>query len=140
MADYDIFPDAEYLAIRILKDAVTADAFDPFTPRIDTKLPTSPVWDQGLILVSRIGGFSVERHRLDKPNLQVDVWADTKKTTQDLMQRARVELHRGEGKSYVTPPSVLTAVDDSLGPQYTFDSLNLQHRYVFGVYFTVHAP
>jgi len=138
--DFDIFPDSEYLAIRILKDAVTAGFFTPLTPRIDTKLPPDPVWASGLVLVTRIGGIPKEEHRLDNPNLQIDTWSDDKKTSHDLAQLARVALHRVKGSVFTTPPAVLTDVKDSLGIHYQWDSLNLKPRYVLGVYFTVHKP
>ena len=138
--DFAVFPDAEYLAVRILKDDATG-VFSPFTPRIGTKLPADPDWVHGVVQVQRVGGVPTQRRWLDHPNIQVDVWAETKADAHDIAQRARVCLFRAEGKIIykdVTRLAVITGVDDALGMHWEFDPLSLKPRYTFAVYFTDH--
>jgi len=138
MTDFQLFPDAEYLAIRILK-LDTAGSFGSYTPRIGSKLPSDPDWDEGVVTVQRLGGVPTNRRGLDHPNMQIDVWHENKADAHDIAQRARRALFQGEGKVYTTPRAVLTGVEDSLGLAWRFDSINLKPRYLFGVYLSVHA-
>lgn len=139
MSDFDIFPDSERLATDIL---VAAD-FSPFTVDVGTELPAEPVYPS--IVISRVGGFPTQRRRLDHPNIQLDVWAETKAAAHDVAQIARVRLHQAEGKVWRDdtthlPYAVLTGVEDALGLAWQFDTINNTPRYVLAVYFTVHVP
>jgi hypothetical protein len=123
------------LAVQILR---TSTEWGSFSPSIGTKLPNDPVWSSGVITVQRVGGVPVERHRLDRANIQIDVWHDSKSSAHDIAQLARAILHRGEGSVYSLPSCYLTAVDDSLGLHSLPDPINLKQRYVCGVYLTLH--
>ena len=138
MVDFAVLPDSEYLAVRILKDALTAGSFQSYTPRIGTKIPASPDFTKGVLTVQRVGGMPTQRRWLDHANIQVDVWHDNKADAHNIAQLARVVLHQAEGKKYTTPACVLTGVEDALGLAWQFDSLNLKARYTLRVYFTVH--
>jgi hypothetical protein len=138
MSDFDLFPDSEYLAVQILKAAVSAGQFASHTPRIGTRIPASPDFSKGVLTVQRIGGVPTQRRRLDHPCIQVDVWHDVKKDAHNIAQLARVALFKGEGKVYTKPPAFVTGVEDAQGVQWLFDSINLKPRYTFRIYLSVH--
>lgn len=137
---FNIFPDAEQLAIEILYASVS-DAGGPFESYlpvdVGTELPSEPTYPA--IVVSRVGGVPTERHRLDHANIQFDVWADTKPAAHDVAQIARAVLHRAEGKIFSTPSCVLTGVEDAFGLAWQFDTVSNQPRYTFAVYLTLHV-
>ncbi len=135
MPTYDPFPDAEHLAVQILR---TSTEWGSFSPSIGTKLPNEPVWTSGVITVHRAGGVPAERHRLDRANVQVDVWHETKQSAHDIAQLARAIIHRAEGSKFATPACALTGVDDAIGLSWLFDDLNMKPRYLFGVYLAAH--
>lgn len=144
MSDFEVFPDAELLAVNILR---AGDFATYATPHIDVRFPDDAfypgdsvgnfVGPTAIVQVQRIGGIPTERHRWDHPNLQFDVWALMKSDAHNLAQLARVVLLNAQEKVHDDPPSFLSAVDDSLGIHWEFDQLNLRPRYRFGVYFTV---
>lgn len=137
--DYAIFPAVEKLAVNILKAARDTDnIFSPLTPHIGTKIPSSPDWSNGVVTVGRVGGVPTERHWLDHPNVQFDVWADEKADAHDIAQRVRVSLLRAEGTKYTNPVCFVTGTEDGIGISWAFDTFNLKPRYTGSVYLTLH--
>lgn len=140
MAEWDVFPDAEQVAVVILNAA----SFTPYTVECGTELQSGTTYPA--IVATRVGGVPRERHRLDRPNVQLDVWADTKAAAHDVAQMARTHLHSAEGKVWgigsgpVVPIAVVTGVEDSLGLSWQFDTISNKPRYVLGVYLTMHKP
>jgi hypothetical protein len=134
MATFDTFPDAEALASKVLRDA----SITGLSTRVYSSIPNDPTWP--LVTVKRIGGVPVERHRLDHPRIQIDVWGTSKSEALDIAQAARAALHAMEGQSYSSPVTgTVTAVRDDLGLTWSPDPVTNRDRYIFGVSLTTHA-
>lgn len=145
--EWNVFPDSERLATDILVAAVSGGDYDSLSLVNDLDvgvvLPPNPTYPA--IVVARIGGIPRERHRLDHPNLQFDVWGNTKAEAHDVAQVSRRALHAAEGQVWRDETThvayaVLTGVEDALGLSWQFDTVSNQPRYTFAVYFTVHVP
>lgn len=135
--EYDVFPDAEAFVGWAIRDAGI-----PGLNGVYSSIPKSPPANYAVI--RRIGGVPNERHRLDQPNLQIDVWAVDKATGHDLAQAARVAVHELEGGTYGVFDScpvaiVVTAVTDSLGLSFIPDPTTHKDRYIFGLRLVTHA-
>lgn len=118
-----VFPDAEAVVIHALGEAeIEATA----------ALPTNP--DYPCVVVKRVGGLPVEKHHLDNPNIQIEVWGTSKAEAQDLAQQARSAIHEIEGTLYSTPiAAFVSGVEDTLGLSWSPDPVTNQARYVFAV-------
>ncbi len=133
MSEYDEFPDVEALAGAVVRTVVTA-----ISNRCYSSLPKTPTYP--LVLVKRIGGVPKERHRLDRPRLQIEAWGTTKSEAYDIAQAARVALHGMEGQTYTTPVNgFIASVRDDLGLTWSPDPVTNKDRYIFGVSLTSHA-
>lgn len=131
MVDYDVFPDVEALVGAGVRTANLAG----LGARVYSSIPNSPTWP--LVIIKRIAGIPVERHRLDQARVQVEVWGQNKGEAEALAQQVRVEIHRLEG----TAPNgaVIAGVDDDLGLSWQPDPVTSRDRYIFGVAITLHA-
>lgn len=130
MTDYDAFPDAEALVGDVLRAAsLVVDT------RVYSSIPKSPTFP--LITLQRIGGTPVERHRLDQPRIQIDVWGTSKSEAHDIAQAARVAIHEMEGQTFAT--AYVSGVDDAFGLTWFPDPPTARDRYIFGVALTLHA-
>jgi hypothetical protein len=153
---WDIFPDAELLACTVLGApnsyaeegwGPSADKpWGPYEPAVGTAVPANADFSRGVIVVARIGGIPVERHRVDTAMIQLDVWADTKSKASGIARRARQILHAAEGQTFTLGSDeddtnvdvVLTGTQDTLGLAWIFDPINIKPRYTFGVALTLH--
>lgn len=138
MTTFETFPDAEQLAVEIL----LASSFGAFTPWIGTELPDDFGEMTGpdlVIVIHRFGGVPVERHRIDSPRLQFDVFGTTKANAFDVATAARVNMMSAEGQVYSTPPCFLSGVADDMGLTWLPDPKDLRPRYIFALQLTVHA-
>lgn len=136
---FDVFPDSELLATTILAEG---DWGALTQPHIGTAIPDGANFDIGVVVVARSGGQPRERHRIDRPRIQVDVLASQKAHAALLVQQARYILMSAEGFHYDLasgPDAFLSGVDDELGVIWIFDPISLQPRYTLSVRFTVHA-
>ena len=138
MARVDALPDAEALVSYELRTQLSA--------RVYSSLPSSPVYP--LITIKRIGGIPTDRVRLDRANIQVEVWGSpgqtTKSTIRDLADSVRVKLHAMEGKVMTTAAGypvngTCTGVTDTLGLAWLPDPVSAADRYIFGVSAFLHA-
>lgn len=132
MSDYDIFPDAEALISSVIRTGLDVGVF--------SSMPNTPEWP--LILVQRIGGTPAVKQRLDAPELQFDVYADTKSEARLLALQARrqVLLTQGTTISHNSASGFVTQVDDSTGLQWAPDPANPpKNRYIFGMRVYIHV-
>ncbi len=136
MGRYSPMPDAEAVVISALRNESVCDG------RVYSKIPASPSWP--LATVQRLGGTPRERHRVDAPRIQVDVWADMandgndKADAHDEADSARLAIHELEGTTDSTLNAAVTAVDDELGLTWLPDSQTGRGRYTFTVVLTTH--
>jgi hypothetical protein len=137
MAKVDALPDAEALVSYELRTQLSA--------RVYSSIPRTPVFP--FILVKRIGGIPTVRERLDRANIQLEVWGTSgtsKSTIRDLADSARVKLHAMEGKVMTTGAGypvngTCTGVTDTLGLAWLPDPVTDADRYIFAVYVYLHA-
>lgn len=130
MSGYDVFPDSEAIVGTWLRDGGLAVG-----QRVYSSIPKTPTFP--LITLRRIGGLPAEKHRLDRPMIQVDVWGTSKSEAQDIAQEARTRLHELEGQSVTG--AVVAGVADTLGMSFIPDPPTARDRYIFGVSLVVHA-
>ena len=126
--DFQLFPDVEALCSEWLREQLSA--------RVYSTIPSNPVYP--LMTVKRIGGLPADRARLDRANLQIDVWGNNKSEARDLADSARRQLHRMEGRIFSTGAgdvvnAVVTGVRDNLGMTWLPDPSSDRDRYIFGV-------
>lgn len=137
MTTYDEFPDAEAFVAWAIRSASIAGLAG-----VHSSIPKEPTWP--LAIVGRIGGLPVERHRIDGPSIQVDVWGGSKSEAHDIAQAARTAVHSLEGGTYgvtdTCPISItVTSVEDSLGMAFLPDPDTSRDRYVFGLRLVTHV-
>lgn len=137
MTLYDAFPDSEAFVAWAIRSAAIAGLNGVYS-----SLPKNP--DYPVVVVGRIGGPPIERHRLDSPSLQIDVWGGDQATTHDIAQEARVAVHSLEGGTYGIaddcPVSIVVAsVEDSLGLTFMPDPTSGRDRYIFGLRLVTHV-
>ncbi len=130
----DALPDVEALVAYELRTTLSA--------RVYSSIPTNPVWP--LITVKRIGGTPADRVRLDRANIQIDVWGNNKSEARDLADSARVKLHAMEPKVCTTGAGypvngIITGIADTFGLTWLPDPLTDRDRYIFAVYVYAHA-
>jgi hypothetical protein len=135
MSEYDVFPDAEAIAGWAMRTAGVTGG------RVYSSIPNSPAFP--LTILKRIGGQPAERHRLDAPRLQVEVWGTKKSEALDGAQLARSVIHSLEGQSVTTGAGApvnafITGVTDDLGLFWSPDPPTDRDRYIFGVRLYLH--
>jgi hypothetical protein len=138
MTIVDSFPDAEALAGWHVRQS----DLEELGPRVYSSLPDRKTYP--LARIQRVGGLPAERHRLDRPNLQVDVWGDSSSQAFDVAQLVRAALFDMEGRSFResegAPASGFVAgVVDTLGMTFLPDETTSKDRYTFAVALTIHA-
>lgn len=136
MPKYDAFPDSEAISGWSLRQASIAGG------RVYSSVPHTPTFP--LVILQRIGGVPVERHRIDGPRLQFTVWGNSKSEAHDIAQQARVVLHGMEGTNFTVaggaPVNIFVAgVEDDLGMFWSPDPPTGRDRYIFGVRLYTHA-
>lgn len=137
MAQYDEFPDAEAFVAWAIRTAAISGVGGVYS-----SLPKTPPYP--VVVVGRIGGIPVERHRIDAPSIQIDVWGGDQSTAHDIAQAARAAVHECEGGSFgVTddcPVKItVTAVEDTLGLSFIPDPMTFRDRYIFGLRLVTHV-
>lgn len=116
MAEVDVFPDAEAVAIKHLRmDQTIAQG------RVYGKIPSDPQWP--IITLHRAGGLPREAHSVDGANIHVDCWAQSKQEARLVAAQARASLMRLQGQTVsvlldgtVEVGGFVTAVSDAQGP------------------------
>jgi hypothetical protein len=131
MPEYAIFPDAEAIAVKALKDAGICSG------RIFSSRPNSVVLP--MAIVQRLGGTPQDKRAIDNPRIQIDVWGSNKSEARSQAQLARNAIHAAEGKLYPTLIGYVTAVEDDTGLTWLPDPDTKEDRYVFGVLLTTRA-
>ena len=129
----DVFPDAEAAVGTVLRGALTGAGVYSSIP----KKPTYP-----LIVVKRVGGNPITRHRLDAADMQFDVYAESKGAARLLAAQARQALYAAEATtvSVVSGNAFITGVTDVMGIQWAPDPSNVPlNRYIFSVRVFLHA-
>ncbi|MDT7847192.1 hypothetical protein [Streptomyces justiciae] len=104
-----VFPDAELLAVTVLRTALEAGTV------IGTEWPPD-LLDQlaaGVVSVTRGGGAVVQRNVLEDVTLDIDVLAATKAEAHDLAQLVRAHLHAARGTT-VGGAQIYAVTDTSL--------------------------
>lgn len=99
--------------------------------RTFSSVPAKPVYP--LLVVQRLGGVPVERHRLDMARIQVDAWGDNKAQARDAAEAARRAILELEGTKSQTFSAVITGCDDELGLMWLPDPDTGRDRYIFAV-------
>lgn len=137
MTSYDTFPDAEAFVTWAIRDASIAGLGG-----VHTSMPKNPT--DNVAIVGRVGGIPVERHRLDAPSIQVDVYGTNQATAHDIAAEARAAIHRLEGGAFGADVGcpveiVVTMVEDSLGLAFIPDPTTSKDRYIFGVRLVTHV-
>lgn len=120
-------PDVEAAASRILRNAGL---------RSYSSLPGSPQYP--LCVVQRIGGVPAEKHKLDEPRIQVDVWGTSKSEARDLAELARRTLFAAESAYIAEDNCQITCVEDELGLAFSPDPVSKRDRYIFAVRIYAH--
>lgn len=134
MPAVDVFPNVEAIVGEVLRDANISG----LSTRVYSGVPKTPTYP--LITVKRIGGVPVERHRLDRARIQIDVWGENKGQALTIASTARSVLIGIEGQSFTDPVvGTVTAVDDDLGLTWLPDPVTDRDRYIFGVSVIAHA-
>lgn len=124
---YDIFPDAEGLVGDILRAAgITAG-------RVYPSVPKEPIWP--LTTFARIGGIPSDRHALDYPRIQIDVWGENKAQAREQALLARLALLKAEGVAFASRNAFIASVEDDLGLTFQPDPSTGRDRYIFGMAF-----
>jgi hypothetical protein len=104
-----VFPDAEFVAVKVLRAALDAGT------TIGTEWP--PDWLEkvkaGVVSVTRGGGAEVQRFVTEDVTLDVDVLHATKEQAHDLAQLVRAHLRAAEGTT-VDGAQIYTVADISL--------------------------
>lgn len=138
MPRYRTFVDAEAVISTALR---TAPLISALGTRVYSSIPKNPTYP--LVTVKRIGGIPAERHALDRAQIQIDVWGDTKGSAHDVAAAARVKIHELEGTSFtMTDPAVtafVTAVRDTIGLTWLPDVETARDRYMFAVTVYLHG-
>jgi hypothetical protein len=128
----DVFPDAEAAVGSIIRSDLSA--------RVYSSIPKRPTYP--LILVRRIGGVPITRHRLDAADIQLDVYGTTKSEARLLAVQARQSLYEAEGStiSISSGNAWYSGVTDVQGLTWLPDSSNVPlNRYVFTVRVFLHS-
>ncbi|MGH2651414.1 MAG: hypothetical protein ACRDHK_09430 [Actinomycetota bacterium] len=133
MPRFEVFPDAEAVASVALRAASITD----LEVRVYSSIPKDPTYP--LAIVQRLGGNPAERHHLDGPRIQVEVYAESKSQAHDVAALARVALFELEGTAVSDPDAYVTGVEDAVALQWLPDPATDKDRYVFSVYLYLHA-
>lgn len=96
--------------------------------RVVTELPAQPTWPTLRIL--RVGGIADYPGWLDPASIQVEAWAATKESANDLARAALAALSDLPGTH---AEGVVTHVTQNLGLTWAPDEATDQPRYLFGV-------
>jgi len=116
------FPDSEAIAGAALRSAGY---------RAYSSIPANPTYP--LMTVKRVGGIPRDKRMLDRANIQIDVWGDSKSQCRDLADQARRVLMSLEGTTSSDFNGVITCVEDSLGLFWLPDQETKRDRYIFSV-------
>lgn len=116
------FPDTEAIASVALRNAGY---------RAGSSIPANPTYP--LLVIKRIGGTPADKRALDRANLQIDVWGNSKSECRDLANAARIVLMSLEGTTSSDFNGVVTCVEDNLGLFWLPDQETKRDRYIFGV-------
>ena len=130
----DAFPDTEAIVSYWLRTSLSA--------RVYSSIPRDPVWP--LITVKRIGGIPTVRQRLDRVNIQLEVWGNSKSEARDLADAARVAIYLLEPKVCTTGAgfpvnATITGVEETLGLAWLPDPVTDRDRYITSFYIYAHA-
>lgn len=127
-------PDVEASAARLLREA----QFNAVPVRAYSSLPNTPTYP--LCVVQRFGGRRSEKHKLDAPRIQIDVWGTSKSEARDLAELAeRTLLEAGETHRFVSEDECqITSVEEELGPTFQPDPVSKRDRYVLTVRIYAH--
>lgn len=125
MTAYVAMPDAEAVVTTAIRAGVV--------PPVSTTIPHDA--EAPYVAVRRIGGAPVERHRLDAPEVQVDVYGPNKAESHDLAQAVRVAIHEAEGTTvtYSDGAANVHGVDDAMGIAWLADPTTKRDRFTFTV-------
>ncbi|MFJ2515622.1 hypothetical protein ACIPEL_36395 [Streptomyces griseoviridis] len=104
-----VFPDAELLAVTVLRAALPAGT------RVGTEWPDGlpAAVRQGVVSVTRGGGAVVQRDVLEDVTLDIDILAAEKGETHDLAQLVRAHLRAAQG-TRVDGAQIYAVTDTSL--------------------------
>jgi hypothetical protein len=104
-----VFPDAELVAVTVLRAALAAGTIvgTEWPEDLPAKLKT------GVVSLTRGGGAVVQRNVIEDVTLDIDVLAASKGEAHDLAQLARAHLHASEGTT-VDGAQIYTVADVSL--------------------------
>lgn len=122
-----VFPDSEAVAITWLR---------PRPELAGVKVATDLVgWQAGQrrIVITRIGGVPTLAIRIDRPRLDVDVYAENKAQAHDLAQLTRAALHDLPEGDHTALGAVVANVNDDTGLQWLPDVSTAAARYNFAV-------
>jgi hypothetical protein len=123
------FPDAEHVATRWLNSSTIGAPAS--TDLLGWHAP------EPRIVITRVGGTPTLAIRIDRPRLDVDVYAPTKADAHDLAQAARVRLHELPTGDHRDLGAVVCNVVDELGLQWLPDPDTNTPRYVLTLAVTV---
>jgi hypothetical protein len=128
-------PDAEYLCTYFLRNHVTFSEL--VNGKISTELPNPR--DFPCVTLSRTGGVSVARMRVDDAQIQVSGWGNDKREAFVVASAARAALHDMQN-FHLEGEGVVTGVVDLSGPfWFPDDSVTPPiPRYVFDVRVITH--
>lgn len=125
--DLPVKPDAEWLACEVLRDALHARIHVGVTYPGQTPA----------IVISRVGGVADTHGLIDRPRIDVDVYAATKEEAHDLAQAARAVVFAASGSS--RSGAVIGGVQEFLGLTFVPDAdTEGTPRYTFTYEWTVH--
>jgi hypothetical protein len=116
------FPDTE---------AIASTALHAAGIRAYSSIPANPIYP--LVTVKRMGGIPQDKRALDRSNLQIDVWGNSKSECRDLALAARLVLMSLEGTTSSDFNGTVTAVEDSQGLFWLPDQETKRDRYIFSV-------
>lgn len=128
MVEYLPFPDIEAVCGKALRAAGVCDG------RVYSSIPANPVYP--LARVIRLGGLPVEKHRIDQPRIQVDVWGTNKSEARDAAEAARLTLHQLEGTTDSEFAAFISCVELDQGPTPFPDPDTGRDRYMLTVRIT----
>jgi hypothetical protein len=126
-----MLPDTEALAIRYLADHPAVSAFGPRVHwQFDETLPQ--------VSIRRVGGSAPwPPDSLDRANLDVDVWAETKQEARDLAETVRQAMFSAAGQ--VIDGVTICAAEEFSGPLFLPDDTPQgTPRYTFTISWLVH--
>lgn len=125
-----MFPDIEQLLVAYLEDVLDERVLTDLPADLDEILP--------VVRLTRVSGAD-DDYKLDRPIVDVDVYAQDRAGAFSLARRAQALL-RFELPTVTCPGGVVTAVSTIIGPRWLPDT-NINLRRVQATYeITAHAP